>query len=122
MPQTVTSYDRHRFETHLDDERVNHIGHGSNPGLEKIELVVDRYGVDDPARNFPDLKLLDLLRPGRVVAEPDGVRNAAIRAVIIRTANAFVEGLVQVGAFDEAPLAVAQAPEIQELLKLKIVL
>ncbi len=54
---------------------------------------------------IPSLKLLDFSLTRRVVAEPDGVRNSAIRAVVVRQAAALVDGLQEVGTLDEAPLA-----------------
>jgi hypothetical protein len=40
------------------------------------------------------------------VPEPDGVRDSAVRAVVVRHADASVDRLGQVGALDEAAFPV----------------
>ena len=58
--------------------------------------------MDDPALNFAGFQVANFLLPVGVVTVPDGVRNTAIRAVVIWETDAAVGGLCEVGTLGEA--------------------
>jgi hypothetical protein len=92
---------------YLNDESVNDIRQTFDSCFEEIKLVIDRDPVNDSSRYFPDFQLLPILLPGRVVTEPNRVRDPAIRSVVIRNATAFVGRLGKIGPFNETLLTVA---------------